>query len=91
MSRKSKNLSLLAPVAIFSATWLVRKVAFGTRTKVDRKRTSINHKNREDTLWQIGIAVALAATELIVTELLTKENDDSKVTQPSVTESDAKG
>jgi len=70
--RKSKDISIFAPIVIVGTSWLVRKLILGTRKKVDRNRADISHKKREDSAWQFGITIALAATEIILTSLLSK-------------------
>ena len=85
MARKNRNLSIFAPIALIGTAWLVRKSVDGTREKVDKKRETIKNKGREDTFWKIGLTIALAASEAIVTSLLRHDKDsDSVVDHQSV-------
>ena len=79
MARKNRNLSIFAPVALIGTAWLVRKSVDGTREKVDKSRDTIKNKEREDTFWRIGLTIALAASEAIVTSLLRHDKESDSV------------
>ena len=79
MARKNRNLSIFAPIALIGTAWLVRKSVDGTREKVDKSRDTIKNKEREDTFWKIGLTIALAASEAIVTSLLRHDKETDSV------------
>ena len=79
MARKNRNLSIFAPIALIGTAWLVRKSVDGTREKVDKSRDTIKNKEREDTFWKIGLTIALAASEAIVTSLLRHDKESDSV------------
>lgn len=59
------------------SAWALKKVFSRTRSKIDTKRESIAHKEREDQFWQLGLTLAIAAAEIVVTSLLKKSDDDT--------------
>ena len=79
MARKNRNLSIFAPIALIGTAWLVRKSVDGTREKVDKSRDTIKNKERDDTFWKIGLTIALAASEAIVTSLLRHDKESDSV------------
>ena len=74
MARKKHELNFVAPIIVFVATWLVQKTIKKARKSVDRKRGAPVNKEKNDTLWQLGITIAVALTELIVNQLLVRTN-----------------
>ncbi len=72
-----KKLNPLTPIAIFVAAWLVKKSAMSTKKVISKKRgpDAPVHKT-EEIAWKVGVAIALAATEALIKNLMQREATD---------------
>jgi hypothetical protein len=78
-SDKKRGLNLLAPLMLMGSAWAIRKSMKKTQTVLERRRPTDAPKSKhEDLAWKIGLAVALASGEALISSMLTKSNDEQQ-------------
>jgi len=83
MAKEKRKFNFLAPLVIMSVAWAIKRSAEKTQDAVDKKRPAEKPKAKHEELaWKVGIAVALASAEAIVSSLMShsskESSDDSK-------------
>lgn len=84
MARQNKRqFSFLTPLVIMGVAWAIKKSAKKTQAVLDDKRPADKPKaKREELAWKVGLAVALASAEALISTLMTKSSEvDEELTQ----------
>lgn len=78
MANSKRRLNPLTPILVMLVAWLVKKSAKKAKKAVAVKRgTSVTSKP-EEILWKVGLGLALAGAEALVTSLLNKSDADQE-------------
>jgi len=71
VAEEKRKFNLLTPLALMGVAWAIKKSAEKTQDVVAKKRPADRPKAKhEDLAWKVGLAVALASAEAIVSSLM---------------------
>ena len=71
MAKEKRKFNLLTPLALMGVAWAIKKSAEKTQDVVAKKRPADRpNAKHEDLAWKVGLAVALASAEAIVSSLM---------------------
>lgn len=74
--KKKRDINFLAPLVIMGVAWAIKKSAEKTQNVVSNKRPADKPKTKhEDLAWKVGIAVALASAEALISSLMSRETE----------------
>lgn len=74
--KKKRDINFLAPLVIMGVAWAIKKSAEKTQNVVSNKRSADKPKAKhEDLAWKVGIAVALASAEALISSLMSRETE----------------
>ncbi|MCX6404961.1 MAG: hypothetical protein NTW81_05585 [Actinobacteria bacterium] len=87
MAKGKREINFLAPLVIMGVAWAIKKSAEKSQDAVAKKRPANKPKPKhEDLAWKVGLAVALASAEALVTSLMTHTSETNA--KESVDETD---
>jgi len=79
MSNDKRERKLLAPLVIMCAAWAIRKSMNKTRSVIQNKRPEQTPKPKHEELaWKVGLAVALASAEALISSVMSKSKDEDE-------------
>ena len=74
MAKSKRSINFLTPLVVMGVAWAIKKSAEKTQKVVAEKRPADKPKAKhEDVLWKVGIAVALAGAEALISSLMASE------------------
>jgi hypothetical protein len=78
MTKQKREINFLAPLVIMGVAWAIKKSAEKSQNALAKKRPSGKAKpQHEDFVWKVGLGVALAGAEALISRLMTKESEPS--------------
>ena len=87
MAKKNRKFNYLTPLVVMGVAWAIKKSAEKSQEVVTKKRPADAPKAKhEDLAWKVGLAVALASAEALISSLMSHENEPE--TQTSQTKTD---
>lgn len=84
MAKEKRRFNLLTPLVIMGVAWAIKKSAEKSQEVVAKNRPADKPKAKhEDLAWKVGLAVALASAEALVSSLMShtskEEADQSNI------------
>ena len=81
MSNDRRDRKLLAPLVIMGAAWAIRKTVKKTQSAIQKKRPEQASKPKHEELaWKVGLAVALASAEALISSVMSNSKDEDETT-----------
>lgn len=78
MAKPKRQLNPLTPILVMLVAWLVKKSAKKAKKVVATKRGTPVTSKPEEIMWKVGLGLALAGAEALVTSLLNKSEADQE-------------
>jgi len=76
MAKGKREINFLAPLVIMGVAWAIKKSAKKSQDVVAKKRPADKPKPKhEDLAWKVGLAVALASAEALISSLMTHTSE----------------
>lgn len=71
MAKSKREINFLAPLVIMGVAWAIKKSAEKSQKVVAKNRPDDRPKPKhEDLAWKVGLAVALASAEALISSLM---------------------
>jgi hypothetical protein len=76
MNKEKRRFNFLAPLVVMGVAWAIKKSAKTTQASLERKRPTTKPKAKhEDLAWKVGLAVALASAEALISSLMSHKSE----------------
>lgn len=76
MAKKNRKINYLTPLVVMGVAWAIKKSAEKSQDVVTKKRPADAPKPKhEDLAWKVGLAVALASAEALISSLMSHDTE----------------